>query len=306
MMKQKIQNGVTLVVCAVLLMLAGAVVRQQIADCSWQEEGGEAANSVVCRLSSAVSPADCQLPSADSLDTFITSPPAAEVGELCVFRLSDTKLRADWVVIRQTEQESPPSFYIDSSGSALTFSSSIPAKYTVIAAIVEGGSPKILRHVCLYGLTPSPNPSPGPSPFPTPGPTPTPQPTPQNLTEWVRQNIPVAGREQSAVLASIYETTADAIERGTIRTQEAAFSSIRSNTQAKIKGDSWDKFLEELATEIQSKLGGSTEIAPLGALFREIAAGLKTKPEFSVPQAAFCPDPTGAACQPTTILRRPR
>ena len=293
-MKRNFQTGITLVVCAVLLMLAGAIVRQQIAE-SWQTADGSQQSEIraaepplaaVCRLQSVIS----------SAVSFITGPPVAEVGELCIFSLNDSSIRADWVVIRQTEQESLVSFYIDSAGSALTFSSNVPAKYTIVAAIVESGKPKILRHVCLYGMTPSPGPSPGP--------TPNPEPEPENLTQWVRQNIPDAGRAQAAVLASIYETTADAIERGTIRTQAAAFSSIRANTQAKIKPGTWDKFLEELADQIQSKLGGSMEIRPLGTLFREIADGLKAKPAFSVPLETVCPDPTGAACQqPTTIWR---
>ena len=308
-MKRNFQTGVTLVVCAVLLMLTGAIVRQQIADSSWQQEGGNAANSAVCRLPSAVfpaaTPAVCGLPSVVS---FITGPPVAEVGELCVFNLNDTSVRADWTVIRQTDQESPVSFYIDSSGSALTFSSNIPAKYTIVAAIVEDGKPKILQHVCLYGVTPSPDPSPGPDPTPPPGPTPEPKPEPTTLAEWVRQNIPSAGREQSAVLASIYETTAESIERGTIRTQAAAFSSIRANTQAKIKPGTWEKFLDDLSGQIQTKLNGNTEIRPLGTLFREIADGLKVRPEISVPLGAICPDPTGADCQqvPTTTIWRPR
>jgi len=67
----------------------------------------------------------------------------------------------------------------------------------------------------------------------------------------------------------------------------------------------WEKFLDDLADQIQSKLAGNTEIRPLGTLFREIADGLKTKPEVSVPLEAVCPDPTGAACQqPTTTTWR--
>jgi len=286
-MKQKYPICIALILCSTFLMIVGArindVIRQQVAD------GGQLV-------------VDGSRQSADSRvsDTFITGPVVAEVGELCIFNLNDSSIRADWIVIRQTDQESPVSFYIDSSGSALTFSSNVPAKYTIVAAIVENGKPKILRHVCLYGMTPGPDPSPGP----TPGPTPNPEPEPENLTQWVRQNIPDSGRAQAAVLASIYEATADAIERGTIRTQAAAFSSIRANTQAKIKPGTWDKFLDELADQIQSKLGGSAEIKPLGTLFREIADGLKTKPEVSVPLEAVCPDPTGATCQqPTTIWR---
>jgi hypothetical protein len=228
-----------------------------------------------------------------------------------VFQLSDLTIRADWTVVRQTDQELQAVFYIDTSGAALTFSSSLPAKYTIVAAIVEEGAPKVLQHVCRYGLTPEPSPLPNPGPDPQPDPEPTPEPS--NLTEWVRQNlrnVPETG--QATALATIYEATADAIDKGTIRTQAAAFSSVRTNTQAKIKPGTWESFLEELAVQIQSKLDGATEIKPLGLLFREIAAGLKssgkvqTGPEVPASMGAVCTDPTGAAClTPTTIRRVP-
>lgn len=127
---------------------------------------------------------------------FITGPLAAEVGELCIFRLNDQNTRADWVVIRQIDKEPPATFYIDSAGSALTFSSNIAAKYTIVAAIVEEGKPRMLQHICQYGMTPNP------SPDPRPDPTPEPQPEPVTLTDWVRQNIPEAGKPQAAALAS--------------------------------------------------------------------------------------------------------
>jgi len=293
-MKQKFKIGLALFLYSTFLLLSGSQINDFL---RYQLSDGRRQIDVSCQTADVRNSAVCQLPST----VYITGPLVADVGELCVFRLSDADIRADWTVIRQTELESQVLYYIDTSGSALTFSSSVPAKYTIVAAIVDEGNPKILQHVCLYGLTPYPDPS--PTPNPDPNPSPTPEPTPENLTEWVRQNIPLAGREQSAILASIYETTADAIERGTIRTQAAAFSSIRANTQAKIKPGTWEKFLDELSAQIQSKLDGSTEIKPLGALFREIAIGLKIKPEVSIPSGAVCPDPTGAACQPTPTIR---
>src|SRR5262245_2091763 len=75
-------------------------------------------------------------PEAASLTpSFIDGPVASNVGELCVFKLSDPEIRADWVVIRQIDKETPTPFYIDTSGSALAFSSSIAAKYTIVASV---------------------------------------------------------------------------------------------------------------------------------------------------------------------------
>ena len=232
--------------------------------------------------------------------THIAGPVAADIGELCVFRLSDPLKRADWRVIRQSDIGPPPTCYIDSSGSSMAFASNTPAKYTIIAAIVEEMDqtvPKILMHVCEYGV--SPNPDPPPTPGPGPQPQPEPQPEPTTLAGWVRQNLPDAGRPQSAVLASCYEAVADAIEHGTIRSQAAAFSSIRTNTQAKIKPGVFETFLENLAGQIQTKLDGITDVRPLGAIFREIVDGLheegkpREEPVMDVSNGFLCPEPTG-------------
>ena len=198
--------------------------------------------SAVCRLSSA---------------DFITGPLAAGVGELCVFRLNDPGTNADWIIVP------PATCYIDSSGASLVFASNVPAKYTIIAAIVEDGVPKILSHICEYGV----------SPEPTPGPTPIPQPA--NLTEWVTKNIPEPGRSQAAALASCYEATAEAIEKNAIRTTEAAFSTLRTATQTKIKPDIWGSFLDQLAVKVTEKLDGSSDVRKLGTIFSEIANGLR-------------------------------
>jgi len=200
----------------------------------------------------------CQLPS----DNYITGPLAANVGELCVFRLNDPGTKADWIIVP------PATCYIDSSGSSLAFASNVPAKYTIIAAIVEEGVPKILTHVCEYGV--SPEPTPNPTPIPNP------KPEPSNLAVWVAKNIPEEGRSQCAALASCYEATAEAIEKNTIRTTEAAFSTLRTATQTKVKPDIWGSFLDQLAVKVTERLDGSNDVRKLGVIFSEIANGLKS------------------------------
>ena len=197
---------------------------------------------------------------------FISGPVAASLGELCVFRLSDAKTYADWCIVPEA------TCYIDSSGSSLAFASNNRATYTIIAAIAEDGIPKILTHVCEYGLQPQPDPSPTPNPDPTPKPNPPPN---LSLSDWVTQNVPEAGRHQCAALASCYEATANAIENGSILTQAAAFSTIRTASQTKIDVEIWSEFLEALSTKVNTALAGNTDVKKLGTIFREIAAGLK-------------------------------
>ena len=192
---------------------------------------------------------------------FIAGPLAANVGELCVFRLNDSGTKADWIIVP------PATCYIDSSGSSLTFASNVPAKYTIIAAIVENGEPKILTHICEYGFLPEPSPNPTPAPKPNPS---------TSLTEWIAQNIPDGGRGQCTALASCYESATEGIDKGSIKTPEAAFSAIRTVTQTKIKPEIWGNFLDQLSVKVTEKMGGSNDIQKLGAIFKEIADGLKT------------------------------
>jgi hypothetical protein len=203
---------------------------------------------------------------------FITGSLAANVGELCVFKLNDSETRADWIIVPEAK------CYIDSSGSSLVFASNVPAKYTIIAAIVDEGEstkkPKILTHVCDYGI--SPEPIPNPSPTPSPSPTPKPTPNPVTLSSWVTKNIPATGYSQAAALASCYESAAEAIDKGTIKTTAAAYSALRTATQTKINIDVWQPFLDELSVKITERLDGSSDIKKLGTVFSEIAVGLKT------------------------------
>ncbi len=239
---------------------------------------------------------------------YVAGPVAASVGELCVFRLNDSKTYADWCIVPEA------TCYIDSSGSSLAFASNNRATYTILAAIVEDGIPKILTHVCEYGLQPRPDPSPTPNPDPTPKPNPPPN---LSLTEWVTQNVPEAGRHQCAALASCYEATADAIENDSILTQAAAFSTIRTASQTKIDIAVWLDFLDLLSGKVNAALDGSTDVKKLGTIFSEIAEGLKllaisdtestAEQDVSAPDilpfpTTTCPDST---CKPTVQpLRR--
>ncbi|GHT16630.1 hypothetical protein FACS1894189_0770 [Planctomycetales bacterium] len=207
---------------------------------------------------------------------FITGPLTANTGELCVFKLNDTTAKADWVIVPSATA------YIDSSGSSLAFSSNVPAKYTIIAAIVEDGQPKILTHVCEYGILPNPQPPPLPKPNPTP---------PATLKDWVTQNVPAEGKTQATALADCYESVADSINKETIKTADAAFALLRSAAQTKIKTDVWKPFLDELSVKVTESINGSTDIKTLSLIFSEIAADLKTAQEdFAEIESRYIPD----------------
>jgi hypothetical protein len=203
-------------------------------------------------------------------DNFIYGQITASIGELCVFKLSDTSIRADWQVIP------PIPCYIDSSGSSLIFATNIPATYTIVAAIIVNNEPKILTHNCNYGVSP------------TPAPTPV-----LSLSDWVRQNIPDVGVEHIASLASCYELTIDAIDKKKIKTVSAALSLLRNTTQTKINISIWQPFLDKLSDKISVQLNNCNDIYELKTILSEIYSGLQIHSNnsnimkrFNVPQIA--------------------
>ncbi|MCL2119435.1 MAG: hypothetical protein FWH27_13515 [Planctomycetaceae bacterium] len=204
----------------------------------------------------------------------IDGPKGAGVGELCVFTLTSDEAVADWQVVPQTD------FYVDTAKRTLVFSTPKAGHYTIIAATIVESKPLVLTHACSYGVNPAPNPQPEPQPQPEP-------PKPATLKEWVTQNIPNDGVKDTRYLADCFDNTASGMERGTIRSLDAAYASIRTCTQTKVSNKVWSGFFDGLETEVSGKLGdGKTK--ELAALYRQIAQGLRAE----VTGTADCPTGT--------------
>ena len=200
----------------------------------------------------------------------IEGPKKAEIGSLCIFKLVPLDGQgvpapgADWCIIPTRE------FYVDSSGNTLVFSSKEKGYYTIVAAVVFDGKPKLLSAELNYG---------GPSP----GPQPEPEPTPQTLKEWVVMNKPPFP-EEAAKLAQTYQETASALERGLIWTADAVFSRLRGGAQSLLVNSQWKGFLSELTNEMgpANPSGGrltTEEKKRLVVQLQEIAAGLQNEKE---------------------------
>jgi len=200
----------------------------------------------------------------------IDGPKSAGVGELCVFTLTGDEAVADWQVVPQAD------FYVDTAKRTLVFSTPRAGNYTIIAATIVEGKPLVLTHACSYGTSPIPNPQPEPQPQPKPDP-----PKPTTLKEWVTQNIPSDGMKDTKYLADCFDSTASGLERGTIRTVDAAYASIRTCTQTKVSNKVWGSFFDGLEIEVNAKLGdGKTK--ELAALYRQIAQGLRADVQTSL------------------------
>ena len=206
----------------------------------------------------------------------IDGPKSAGVGELCVFTLTSDEAIADWQVVPQAD------FYVDTAKRTLVFSTPRAGNYTIIAATIVEGKPLVLTHACSYGTSPIPNPQPNPQPQPQPDP-----PKPATLKEWVTQNIPKDGMKDTKYLADCFDNAASGMERGTIRTLDAAYASVRTCTQTKVSNKVWSTFFDGLEVEVNGKLGdGKTK--DLAVLYRQIAQGLRAE----VTATADCPTGT--------------
>ena len=203
----------------------------------------------------------------------IDGPKTAGVGELCVFNLTSDEAIADWNIVPQAD------FYVDTAKRTLVFSTPKAGNYTIIAATIVEGKPLVLTHSCSYGLNPTPYPQPNPEPQPQPDP-----PKPATLKDWVTQNIPNDGMKDTKYLADCFDSTASGMERGMIRTVDAAYASIRTNTQTKVSNKTWGGFFDGLETEVNKNLGNGN-VKDLASLYRQIAQGLRAE----VTNTADCP-----------------
>ncbi len=189
----------------------------------------------------------------------IDGPNNAGVGELCVFNLTSEEAIADWAIIPQAE------FYVDTSKRTLVFSTPKAGNYTIIAATIVEDKPIVLTHACRYGGDNVPNPEPEPEP-----------PKPLTLKDWVTQNIPADGKKDTKYLAECFDNAASGMERGMIRTVDAAYASVRTCTQTKVSNKVWTTFFDGLAAQVHEKLSNGTT-KDLAALYRQIAQGLRAE-----------------------------
>jgi hypothetical protein len=264
MMNKQIQNIVSTLLFILMMIFSGIGIMETVKKFT----GQSTIDFVTIDDTKTLPKRDKEIPapSTEQLES-ISGEVSANLGELCVFRLNDPNTRADWIIVPETK------FYIDSSGSSLAFASNVPARYTIIAAIVEDGQSKILTHLIDYGISPAPNPSPTPEPKP--------EPEPVTLSQWVHKNVPPLGCSQALALATCYESVVTGIETGHIKTPTAAYSLIRTMSQTKINLDLWQPFLDQLSIKITEKLNGSTDIHQLGTIFSQIAEGLNKSVQSS-------------------------
>lgn len=228
----------------------------------------------------------------------LVGPKEARAGQLVVFECISTRAsnpetsttplagtiqtssspNTDWIV---TPIETASGCWsVDSSGSRLYFASPTAGTFTVIAATSIEGRSMIHSAHFFNGTTPPPEPSPQPQP----------DPLPRNFAEWVKvesQSVdsPRSSRERSE-LGACFELILSGIDRGTIKSPQAARTMLRrcwAARSAAIHPESaalWNGFLEKLGERIGTELGAEiNKLSAIRSLYAEAAEGLNKPAE---------------------------
>ena len=205
----------------------------------------------------------------------IIGPDTVATGRLASFYLP-SGIPAAWCVIGPTDGVFSPD-----TGDRIYFASPIEGQYKVIAAIVDGGAPKILLKEVFVGKDPAP----GPGPSPEPGPGPGPSPKPDNLAEWVAGAVAAvnsANKKQEALaVASSLEAVAAAIKEGKITTPRFAREQTRAITRARLGNlssiNAWAPFSDGLDKRLDeaAERGELKTVQDYAAIWENVAAALR-------------------------------
>ncbi len=217
----------------------------------------------------------CPVQAIEDASEKISGPDFSTCGNLVVFELPEP---ADWCIIPL--ETTAGRWAVDPTGRTFYFASSEAGQYTICAAVLVEGKPKLLTKpfVNRPNVAPSPEPSPGPVP---------PVPEPEHLAGWVRSKTnELTGsasfeREKNAI-ADCVQSILNGIELGTIRSPAAARGVLRQCLAGRLAAVSpaspkiWASFLEQLGGEIEKRSKEHPdELLTLKALFSELIRGLR-------------------------------
>ena len=197
----------------------------------------------------------------------ITGPQAAYCGNLVVFETSEP---ADWCLV--PTEKSVGKWSVDTSGKIFYFASSEPGVYTICAAILVEGKPKILSKTFTNGSDPSPQPEP--------------EPNPDDFAAWIRSkstelSLTKNYLAEKETFAACFQSIASGIDRGTVRSAPAARASLRTCLSPKLLACSnesrklWSQLFEQLSAEIENRCQSDPNNQQLlRTTFSEIATAL--------------------------------
>jgi len=140
----------------------------------------------------------------------------------------------------------------DSSFTKIFFASPDEGTFTIVAACLVDGEVEQFVHTFIVSAKDAPPPNPNPHPQPEPPPPPPPPPPVITLGDWVAKNVPATDKMRLQRAASVYTNVASGIERGTIRTPDGVYASLRSNMQPIAVTKEWQTFMAQLNEKLQA------------------------------------------------------
>lgn len=195
-------------------------------------------------------------------------------GNLIVFETSES---ADWCLAPSAK--SVGKWAVDTSGRFLYFASTEPGEYTVCAAIVVDGKPKVLFKTFQNGTDIAPAPEPQPDPEPQPE---------DDLALWIRLKTEILSRtkkfdQEKELFASCFQTIVSGVEHGSIRSAASARAQLRICASSKVLECSdesarlWRQFLEQLSVEIEKRCqDGPNDTQKIKTVFNLVSQHLRS------------------------------
>jgi len=200
----------------------------------------------------------------------ILGPQSAYRGNLVVF---EAPAPADWCLTPL--DKSVGKWSVDTSGRILYFASSEPGVYTVCAAIIVDGQPKILSKTFSNGDEIEVEPEPAPNP--------------NDLGAWIRtQTVELARTKnysaEKEMFAACFQSISDGIQQGSVRSAPAARANLRACLASKLLTCStesrklWTQFLDSLSDEIEKRCKMEpNNLQLIRTVFNEIAVQMTNK-----------------------------
>ena len=199
----------------------------------------------------------------------IYGPQSVHRGNLVIFEMSDP---ADWCLVPL--DKSVGKWSVDTSGKVLYFASSEPGMYTVCAAVIVEGQPKILSKTFFNGDEEDEF-------------EPTPPPNPDDLGTWIRENTTELAKTKNyqaekEMFAACFQSVTDGIQQGSVRSTPAARANMRVCLAPKLLTCSaesrklWTKFLDTLAEEIEKRCKTEpNNLQQIQSVYREIVRQMR-------------------------------
>jgi hypothetical protein len=178
---------------------------------------------------------------------------------------------ASWHVVTPSANTEP--YQIDTGLSKLYFASPERGRFTIVAGIVTGGTPRLLIKTFHNGEKEA---------------QPLPAPPVSSLESWVKTQTPILVKSQnlaleSRLIADCFEQIVQRIDEGNIKTVQNARAQLQISLTGTLALASptavtdWTPFLSELSRRLEQELGEKIgDLSEVNKILQEVGSALKS------------------------------